>query len=76
MFSHRVKPWSKKVQSKPGLDRFGPILNIVNTELDLRSSSAISSNLDLNLGLVQMDSGLHRGSEPNHGITTTSGETG
>ena len=60
---------SKKDQSKLGLDRFSPILDILNTEPDLRSSSAISLNLDLELGPVQTGSGLNCGSELNIGIT-------
>jgi len=59
----------KKVRSEPGSDRFGPILDILNTEPDLRSGSAISLNLDPNLGPVRTGSGSNRGSEPNHGIT-------
>jgi hypothetical protein len=40
----------KKVQSEPGSDRFSYILNIANTDPDLRFSSAISLNFDPNLG--------------------------
>ncbi len=43
---------SKKVWFEPGSDRFGHILNIANTDPDLRFSSAISLNFDPNLGPV------------------------
>ena len=53
------------------------VLNIMNTDLDLRSGSAISWNQDLNLVPVQMPgSGSNRGLEPNHGITIVYSEKG
>jgi len=69
-----IDDWSqvtipKKVRSEPSSDRFGCILNIANTDPDLRFSSAISLNFDPNLGPVQTGSGSTLGSEPDHGIT-------
>jgi hypothetical protein len=60
----------KKVRSEPGSDRFSHILNIANTDPDLRFGSAISLNFDPNLGPVRTGSGSTLGSEPDRGITT------
>ena len=60
----------KKVRSEPGSVRFGPILNALNTEPDIRFGSAISLNSDPNLGPVQRGSGSTLGSEPDRGITS------
>jgi hypothetical protein len=66
-------PRPKKVRSEPGSERFSPILNILNTEPDLRFGSAISLNSGPNLGPVQRGSGSTLGSEPDHGITNYTG---
>ena len=59
----------KKGWVRTGFKQVWPILDILNTEPDLGSGSAISLNLDPNLGPVQTGSSSNRSSEPNHGIT-------
>jgi hypothetical protein len=44
---------------------FSHIVHSLNTDPDLAFGSAVSLNLDPNLGSVQVGSGLNRGSEPN-----------
>jgi len=47
----------------------------LNLELDLRFGSGWKLNLELNLGLVRIGSGLNLGSEPNLAITTTDNDS-
>jgi hypothetical protein len=74
VMSSRMCEWPKMEAVQKGSDPFGPfqrVQGMLNAELDHRSSSAYTLNVEPDRGPVHERSGSNRGSEPNLRITTT-----